>query len=349
MAQPMIHHRSGEFQEILMGVRQKLKNLCGTSGQTMVLSCSGSGAMEASVASLFKEGDEVLVVVAGKFGQRWQKLAQVYGLKLTVVEVPWGQAVDLEQIQPHLHANLKGLMLQACETSTGVFHPVAEIGALLQAYPDCLFLVDAITALGIHDLNMDRDGIDGMVGGSQKALMCPPGLATLALSDKAMARIQPARGLYFSLAHEYKAQSQNSTAFTPAISLFQGLHAALEMIEQEGKENVFQRHQFLQQRTRHAFQQMQLPLLNRDQDAAHGLTAVGLLSWDVGAWLSKLKKEEGLWLAGGQDQLKGKVFRFAHMGYCDKTSVDHALALIHQYLPHRDSLPSWQEIYSELT
>ncbi|MEZ4704850.1 MAG: alanine--glyoxylate aminotransferase family protein [Bdellovibrionota bacterium] len=335
MSRPMIHHRSAEFSEIFGKVRRQLSDLMGvgTQGQSLLFTSSGSGAMEAAVCSLFDKGDHVVVVESGKFGQRWKKLAQHFSLTMDLVEVEWGKTVTLDQIENVLTPTTKGVLIQACESSTGVFHPIYDLAKLIKSHSKALFVVDAITALGIHDLDQERDLIDVLIGGSQKALMCPPGLATMGLRASAIEQIRPGVGFYFSLANELKNQKDNKTAFTPAVSLVRGLSAAMDIIEAEGKTQVFARHKHMQTLTRAHFRKVGLELFNLDQDASLGITAVDAQErFDVKAWLTFLKKEYNMWLAGGQDHLEGKIFRFSHMGAVSVEQVEQALQIITESL-----------------
>ncbi|MCB0272019.1 MAG: alanine--glyoxylate aminotransferase family protein [Bdellovibrionales bacterium] len=345
MAKPMIHHRSPEFEKVFSEVRMGINTLLNNDGETMLLSSSGSGGMEASVASLLSPSDHVIVIESGKFGERWVELAKRYQLSADVIKVPWGKAVEVSEIQELLTPNTKAVLTQACETSTGVFHPISEIGALLQTMPDCLFIVDAITALGIHLIDMQKDGIDVVIGGSQKALMCPPGVATVSLRQKAIARLKESQTMYLSLLKEIKSQRKNTSSFTPAVSIIMGLSEALKMIFEEGVAKVYQRHQQLSAHTRHVFSSLGLPIFTEEKDAAFGITVVGDdLSWDVDGWISSLKKEYGLWIAGGQEHLKGKIFRYAHMGYVDQSFVDETLSIIVKSLQKHIQTPSYEEI-----
>ncbi len=328
---PMIHHRSKEFADILGSVRRKLKWLCDADGEALVLASSGSGGMEASVASLFSPGDEVIVVEGGKFGERWVELAKHYHLKGDIITVEWGKAVDPEEIRKRLTPATRGVFVQACESSTGVYHPIPAIGKALAGRNDCLLVVDAITALGIHDLSMARDRIDVLIGASQKALMSPPGLATVALSQRAEDRLgkTSSQGYYFSLQKEWKMQPKGQTGFTPAISIVRAVDVALGMIEKEGKEALFSRQRAMQKMAREAFRKMRINLVNSDADATWGITA----AWapegkELKAWLTGLKESQGLWLAGGQGKFEGRIFRLSHMGYCSESDLRWALETI---------------------
>lgn len=335
-AVPMIHHRSEEFGAILGGLRSNLKEFCGTSGEVVLFASSGSGAMEATVSSIFQPGDEVVVVEAGKFGQRWEALAKHYQLQAKVVRQEWGQAVDAARVLEAVGPATKAVLIQACESSTGVFHPIQEIGRRLQESSDALFVVDAITALGIHDIRADRDGIDALICASQKAFMCPPGLAFVALSSRALGRVrEKGASHYFSIARELAAQKKNSTAFTPAISLCLQLAEALRIMGEEGYDALIRRHRLMQRMAREAFAAMGLALFNSDADACLGITvARNPAGLDNKKWLKEIRKTHGLWLAGGQDQLEGKIFRISHMGAIHPGDLIEGLELLEDSLKH---------------
>jgi aspartate aminotransferase-like enzyme len=331
---PMIHHRSEEFSAILRAVRGDLVALC-EAEETVILASSGTGGMEAVVASAFGPGERVLVVEGGKFGERWVELADQYGLAADVLRVPWGRAVAPEAVAERVTPSTRGVFLQACESSTGAYHPIDRIGALLPERDDLLYAVDAITAVGVHDLSLARHRIDFLIGASQKALMSPPGLAFVALSGRALRQLKKvaSRSYYLSLQRELSASAKGQTAFTPAVSLVRALEAALRRISAEGKGAVFARHRALKSRARAAFREMGLSLFNRDDEAADGLTVVtappGL---DVKGWLRSLKERHGLWLAGGQGELEGKIFRVAHMGAVTADDLEGALSTIRESL-----------------
>lgn len=329
MNQEMIHHRSEEFSKILSSARKGLSSLCGNPHETVILTCSGTGAMEATVAALFKPQDEVGVVCGGKFGDRWKHIALAHDLRVKTITVEWGQKVEVQQVLGALSANTKGVLIQGCETSTGVAHPIRELGQALQN-KNLLFVVDGITSMGVHDFQMQRDHMDVYVGGSQKALMCPPGLGFVSLSEKASrALCTPKHGYYLNLKKEYENQIENKVAFTPAISLIRGVEEALNMIFEEGVAEVFARHKLMQQMSRAAFRALGFELFNLDTDAAWGLTTVKVPEGlDIKALLKKLKTHYGLWLAGGQDQLEGKIFRLSHMGHCFPEHLKEAFEIL---------------------
>src|ERR1041385_157895 len=263
MSETMIHHRTPQFNRVFEEARQGLKKLFGTQNDVLMLASSGTGAMEASVANLFSPGDKVLVVNGGKFGERWLNISNAYGLNPVELKVEWGQAVKVADVERQLktHSDIQGVMIQASETSTTVFHPVKEIARLTKNGP--LFLVDGVTAAGVVPLQMDAWGFDVLVTGSQKALMLQPGLSFIALSERAWEKTKRAQlpRFYFDLNLERKNQQKGSGAFTPAVSLIFGARASMNMLEREGLANVYARHARLSRATRAAATALGLRLL----------------------------------------------------------------------------------------
>src|SRR5882724_4549607 len=312
MAEPIIHHRTPEFGKVFAEVREGLKGLYQTSQDVIVLASSGTGAMEASVVNLLSAGDRVIVVNGGKFGERWTKICQSYGVVVEELKVEWGEGVAIDVVRSALDkfSDAKAVLVQASETSTTALHPVEQIAALTRSR-DTLLIVDGITAVGVFDLPMDRWGIDVLVTGSQKALMLPPGLAFVALSERAWQRADKAHlpTFYFDLKRERKNQADNTTAYTPAVSLVFGLHAVLGMLEREGYRNVFARHARLAAATRAAGEALGLKLL-APRSPSPAATGVYLPPGIEGGKLTKyLRDKVGVDIAGGQDHLKGKILR----------------------------------------
>ena len=274
MAETMIHHRTPQFNKVFDEAREGLKKLFATKNDVLMLAASGTGAMEASVANLFSPGDKVLVINGGKFGERWLNIANAFGLNPIEMKVEWGQAVKVAEVEKQLkaHPDIQGVMIQASETSTTVLHPVKEIAKLTQNGP--LFLVDGVTAVGVVPLPLDEWGIDVLVTGSQKALMLPPGLGFIALSDRAWEKTKKAKlpRFYFDLNLERKNQQKGSGAFTPAVSLIFGVRASLAMIQREGLDNVYARHDRLCRATRAAAKAMGLKTARprQPQPGGHG-------------------------------------------------------------------------------
>lgn len=334
MSETMIHHRTPQFNLIFEQARQGLKKLFGTKNDVLMLASSGTGAMEASVANLFSPGDKVLVINGGKFGERWLNIANAFGLNPVELKVEWGQAVRVDAVEKQLkaHPDLKGVMVQASETSTTVLHPVREIAKLTKNGP--LFLVDGVTAVGVISIPLDEWGLDVLVTGSQKAMMLPPGLGFIALSDRAWERTKQATlpRFYFDLNLERKNQQKGSGAFTPAVSLIFGARASLEMMQREGLERVYARHARMSRATRSAATALGLKLLAPDSPSP-AATGVYLPDGiDADQVLDYLRDHMNITLAEGQDQLKGKVIRIAHVGYMGAFDVITAVAALEMVL-----------------
>jgi aspartate aminotransferase-like enzyme len=334
MSETMIHHRTPQFNKVFEEARQGLKKLFGTKNDVLMLASSGTGAMEASIANLFSPGDKVLVVNGGKFGERWLNISNAYGLNPIDLKVEWGKAVRVEEVEEQLkaHPDLQGVMVQASETSTTALHPVKEIAKLTKNGP--LFIVDGVTAVGVVSIPVDEWGIDVLVTGSQKALMLPPGLGFIALSDRAWEKSKKAKlpRFYFDLNLERKNQQKGSGAFTPAVSLIFGVRASLDMIEREGLDRVYARHARMSRATRAAALALGLKLLAPD-DPSPAATGIFLPQGiDADRVLEFLRDRMNVVLAEGQDQLKGKVIRIAHVGYMGAFDVITAIAALEMAL-----------------
>jgi aspartate aminotransferase-like enzyme len=317
MDETMIHHRTPQYSKVFAEVRKGLELLFGTKNDVLVLASSGTGAMEAAVSNLFSPGEKVLVINGGKFGERWLQICQAFGLESMELKVEWGKAVKVETVEKHLrlYPDIQAVLVQASETSTTVLHPVRELAQITRNGP--LLLVDGVTAVGVLSVPLDEWGIDVLVTGSQKALMLPPGLGLIALSDRAWARTEKAKlpRFYFDLRLERKSQQKGSAAFTPAVSLIFGLRASLRMMQQEGLGHVYARHERMARATRAAATTLGLKLLAPDHPspAATGIiTPDGL---DADKLLDYLRDQMGITLAEGQDQLRGRAIRIAHVGY----------------------------------
>ena len=337
MAQPIIHHRTPQFSAVFAEVRTGLKKLFQTEQDVLLLAASGTGAMEAAVANCFSPGDEVIVVNGGKFGERWLKLCDAFALNAVEIKVEWGTCVRPEQIERALgeHPKARGVLVQGSETSTTAVHPIEQIASVTRR-SEALLVVDGITAVGVYDLPMDRWGIDVLLTGSQKALMLPPGLALIALSERAWARVEGTRQrrFYFDLPRERTNQAKNTTAYTPAISLVFGLRESLAMIEEEGLKNVFARHDRLARATRAAAQALGCRLV---APAVPSPAATGLYvpdGVDGGPLVAYLRDRMHVTFAGGQDQLKGKALRIAHLGYMGAFDTIAAIAAFEMALRH---------------
>ena len=330
-ALPIIHHRTPQFAAVLAEVQEGLRELFGTAGDVLIMAASGTGAMEGSVTNLLSPGDEAIVVNGGKFGERWTKLCQAYGVTVHEIAVEWGRAVEPAAVARALeaHPKARALYVQASETSTCALHPVPAIAELTRKR-DTLLVVDGITAVGVLDLPMDGLGIDVLVTGSQKALMLPPGLAFVALSERAWKATETARlpRFYFDFKRERKGVAERSTAWTPAISLIQGLRVALGMMRAEGWANVHARHDRLARATRAAATALGLKLLAPDAPSP-AATAVMVPDGVDGAGLVRyLRDRMGVTFAGGQDKLKGRIVRLSHLGYVGTFDVVTGVAAL---------------------
>jgi aspartate aminotransferase-like enzyme len=319
MAQPVPHHRSPEFEQVFARCREGLRWIFQTKQDVLTFAASGTGAMEGAVVNFLRRGDRAVVVDAGKFGERWWKILRAYGVEPITLKVEWGRAVDPDEVRRALDREpaARAVFLQANESSTGVAHPVREVAEVTRGR-ETLCVVDAVSALGAMDLPFDAWDIDIMVSGSQKALMLPPGLAFGAASEKAW-RFNESADLprfYFDWKREREAQRKDQSAFTPAISLMQGLDESFRMLREEGLEASFARHARLARAARAGVQALGLKLFA--ERPSNAMTVVRAPeSVDSEALVKWMFKSEGLKLVGGQDQAKGKIFRIAHLGYFD--------------------------------
>src|SRR5437870_8134665 len=276
MAQPIIHHRTPQYEALFVEVRAGLKKLFQTTAEVVPVACSGTGAMEAAVVNTLSAGDSVAVVRAGKFGDRWLEIARAYGLNVIDLTAPFGHTVDAARLADSLktHPEVKAVLTQHSETSTGVLHDVRAYAAVTRQH-DAILIVDAVSSLGIADLPMDAWGVDLVVAGSQKGLMLPPGVAFCALGEKAWAKAKTSTlpKYYFDLAEERKAVVKNEAHFTPAVGIVVGLREVLRMLEAEGLANVFKRHDRLARATRAGVEALGLELFAKATPSP-ALTAV---------------------------------------------------------------------------
>lgn len=336
MALPIIHHRAPKFSRILNEVRDDLKYLYQTKNEVIIHASSGTGAMEAAVCNTLSSGDKVIVVRAGKFGERWSEIAMAYGVVSLNIDVPWGRAVDPAKVEDVLTKNsdVKAVFIQASETSTGVAHPVKEIADIVKKREGTILVVDAISALGVFDLPQDEWGLDVVVAGSQKGLMLPPGLAFASVSDKAWEFVKGSNlpKYYFDFSKEEKSLIKNQNAYTPAVSLIIGLKEALSIIKEIGRENLFSRFATLARATREGMVAMGLELF-APTSPSDSVTAVKVPDGIDGLGITKVLRETyGITAAGGQSRLKGKIFRIAHMGYVDRFDIIMTLAALEMTL-----------------
>jgi aspartate aminotransferase-like enzyme len=336
MARPIVHHRSADFEPVVASVKEDLKWLFQTTQDVMIIASSGTGGMEGAVSNFLSPGDRAITINGGKFGERWTKLCRSYGVLTEEIKVEWGYSVKPEQVAQLLKKDpsIKAVFVQASESSTGVAHDVKTLGEIVRNYPETLLVVDAVSAMGVFDLKTDVWGLDVVVTGSQKALMLPPGLAFVSVSEKAWRQAEKAKcpRFYFDLKRERDNIRKNTTAYTPAISLILGLQETFRMIKPEGLEEIFNRHKRLAQATREAMKAIGLSLFPKESPS-DALTAVSSPEGHDGQAIYKtLRDKYGITAAGGQDHLKGKVFRISHMGYADTFDVITAVAAVEMVL-----------------
>src|SRR5581483_10308933 len=336
MARPIIHHRAPEFAQMFAEVREDLKWLFQTRNDVLILASSGTGGMEGAVSNFLSPGDKALCVNAGKFGERWVKLCKTFGAQVAEIKVEWGRAVDPQAVADALKKDpsIKAVYVQASETSTGVAHDVKTLAEIVKSYEGTILVVDAITALGVFDIKTDVWGIDVVITGSQKALMLPPGLAFVSVSEKAWQLAEKAKNgaFYFNFKKERDSQSKNQTAYTPAVSLIFGLQEVLKMLKAEGLEAGFARQAALAQAMREGIKAAGLSLFPKESPS-DAVTAVSAPEGVDGQAIYKnLRVHYGITAAGGQDHLKGKIFRLSHMGYMDRFDVITALAAVEMVL-----------------
>jgi serine---pyruvate transaminase len=323
MARPIIHHRTDEYRAQFLEMTRLSAEHLGTAQAVLTLSCSGSGAMEAAAVNVLSPGDEAIVVEGGKFGDRWRAICEAYGVTARMVSVPWGRVATVEQVEAALaeHPNARVLFLTHSETSTGALFPAHEIARAAKAR-GVATIVDAITSYGVYDLHFDRSDLDGVVWGSQKGLMIPPGLGFVCFSPRGWALAEKAKlpRYYFNLVKARTELEKGDTPFTPAISLVLAARAAALLMEKEGRDHVFERHQRNAEATRQAAVSMGLTLFA--EVPSNTLTAVTVPSGvDGGAVMRTMEQRYGVKIAGGQNQLKGKIFRLGHIGYYDEGDI----------------------------
>ncbi len=332
-----MHHRTDEFRDVMQEISEGLAYTFRTKTEPVTFTSSGSGAMEAVVAGLFSPGEKVLAVVAGKFGERWRDISRAYGLDVTEYAVKWGTSPDPGELRSFAKENgpFAALFLTQSETSTGTLQDVAAIAALFEG-SDTLLIVDAVTALGVHELLPDDWGLDAVVAGSQKAFMCPPGLGFAWLSERAWERTATSTlpKYYFSLTKAKESLSKYLTPYTPAVPLFLALRQSLARMRDEGMDAIWKRHDALGRGARAGVRALGLSLFS--EAPANGVTAV-LAPPDIGgdAIRADLLDAHGFRLAGGQSHLKDKIFRIGHLGFYETADIADVLRALESVLSKR--------------
>ncbi|PSB64579.1 aminotransferase [Chroococcidiopsis cubana CCALA 043] len=334
LAKHPIGHRTSEFSNILAEVTANLKWLHQTESDVLMLTASGTGAVEAGIINFLSPGDRVLVGCNGKFGDRWGEVAEAYGLQVEKITAEWGQPLDPAVFAQKLAADkdkqIKAVILTHSETSTGVLNDLEAIVSHVKEHGEALMILDAVTSLGAYNVPMDALGIDVIASGSQKGYMIPPGLGFVAVSAKAWEAYKTAKlpKYYLDLGKYRKSTAKNTTPFTPPVNLIVALHATLKMMREEGLESIFARHQRLTQATREAVKALNLPLFAADNCASPAITSVAPDRVDAEQIRSILKKKFDIALAGGQDHLKGKIFRIGHLGFVSDRDILSAIGAL---------------------
>ncbi|MGC2061338.1 MAG: alanine--glyoxylate aminotransferase family protein [Thermodesulfovibrionales bacterium] len=336
MAMPIIHHRSPDFLPVIDSAKKGLQWLCQTKNDVLIICSTGTGGMVGAVNNFFSPGDKALVINGGNFGERWTKICKSYNLGVEEIKIDWGYAVKPEVVENALKKDpsIRGVFVQASETSTGVYHDIQALASIVKKYDGTILVVDAISALVAHDLKMDDWGIDVLIGGSQKGLMLPPGLAFVGVSEKAWAFAEKSTSpkFYFNFKKERESLSKNQTNFTSPVSLIIGLNECLKIVQAEGLENAFRRHERLARATREAIKALGLEMFTKESPS-NSVTAINAPAGLDGQEIYKnLRVKYGITAAGGQGHAKGKIFRIAHLGYAGTFDVITAIAGIEMVL-----------------
>jgi aspartate aminotransferase-like enzyme len=328
MAQPIDYHRSDAAVALIKDVLEKLKHVFQTENDVLFLTSSGTGAMEGAVANLLSRGDKVIVIRSGKFGERWSEICTAYGIEVIPIDVTWGNSVDPQTVETLLtqHPDVKAVFATLCETSTGALHDIEALASLTQVRPT-LLVVDAVSALGADDLQMDNWGVDVVVSCSQKGLMTPPGLAFVALNQRAWNAVERSDlpKYYLDFRKAYESGLEGSVPYTPAITLLTALQCALDRICAEGIRKTIDRHNLLASATRSAVKALGLSLFAASP--ANTLTSIRLRTEiDGKAFINLMRDTYGITYAGGQSQLSGKIVRIAHLGWMNENDVIVAIS-----------------------
>jgi aspartate aminotransferase-like enzyme len=326
-AEPIVHHRGPDFRDIYARTLERLKAIFRTESDVLLFSASGTGAMESAVVNLCAPGDRVAVVSHGSFGERWVAICGQHDVEVVPIRYEWGEVPDPSEVGSAVNeAGVDLVFCQQSDTSTGV---VADVRAIKEAVGDASLVVDGISSLGAVPLETDSWGIDVVISGSQKALMCPPGLAMVSVPEHVLARAKRSRSFYFDWRANKKAQDQLDAAFTPAVSLIRSLDVALGLILADGLEAAFERHVRLGRAARAGVKAMGLELFSPDDDSSAVVTAIRAPEGvDSDELRLILRDRHGVTVAPGQGQLKGKVFRIGHIGWFDVFDIASALAAV---------------------
>jgi serine---pyruvate transaminase len=334
---PLMHHRSPEFGRVFSETTEKLKKLIKTKNDVFILTSSGTGAMETAITNSFRKGDRVLIVSIGNFGERFKKISSTYGLEITSLDYEWGEVADPEDIKKILdeEKEIKGVMVQFSETSTGALNDIMAMGEIVKDH-QALFIVDAISGLAASEFDADGWGIDIVIGGSQKGISAPTGIAFVSISDKAWKAIETSDipKFYFNLNAARAALQKNQTPWTPGISIIVAMNKALDLLFEEGLENMFERHRILALATQEAASALGLEFLVAEQSQrGFSVTAIKVPKGIDGKELVKIMRVRyGVTIAGGQGKIAGKIIRIGHLGYVGMFDVITAVSALEMTL-----------------
>tara|TARA_B100000700_G_scaffold99436_1_gene111933 strand:+ start:2467 stop:3600 length:1134 start_codon:yes stop_codon:yes gene_type:complete len=346
MSKHPIGHRSREFQEIVQKTTAQLKWLHQTSGDVLTITGSGTAAMEAGIINTLSKGDQVLCGDNGKFGERWVKVAQAYGLSVKIIKADWGDPLDPNQFKKALEEDtnkkIKAVILTHSETSTGVINDLQEINKAVKNHGKAITIADCVTSLGACNIPMDEWGIDVIASGSQKGYMIPPGLSFVAMSKRAWEAnaVSNLPKFYLDLKQYLKTINNNSNPFTPAINLYFALEASLTMMQKEGLDNIFNRHDRHRKATQAGMKAMGLNLLAKETFGSPAITAVQPEGIDAETIRQTIKNDFDILLAGGQDHLKGKIFRIGHLGFVNDRDIVSVVGALESTLDKMGKLKS---------
>ena len=356
MAQPIDYHRSNATAALIKDVLEKLKHVFQTENDVLFLTSSGTGAMEGAVSNLLSRGDKAIVIRSGKFGERWSEICTTYGIEVIPIDVTWGDSVEPDTVASALaeHADVSAVFATLCETSTGVLHDIEALARLTRIRPT-LLVVDAVSALGADDLQMDNWDVDVVVSCSQKGLMTPPGLAFAALNQRAWNAVERSNlpKYYLDFRKAYESGLEGSVPYTPAVTLLTALQHALNRICAEGIQHTIDRHNRLALATRSAIKALGLPLFAASP--ANTLTSIRLPEGiDGKAFINLMRDKYGITYAGGQSQLSGKIVRIAHLGWMNENDVivaisafERGLVEIGHDIPLGAGVSAAQEIFTQ--
>jgi len=338
MGKHPIGHRSGEFQKIVEKTTEQLKWLHQTTADVLTITGSGTAAMEAGIINTLSKGDQVICGENGKFGERWVKVAKAYGLDVKIVKSDWGQPLDPNQfkklLEDDINKKIKAVIITHSETSTGVINDLKAINQEVKNHEKAITIADCVTSLGACNIPMDEWGIDVIASGSQKGYMIPPGLSFVAMSKRAWDANNQSNlpKFYLDLKQYLKTANKNSNPFTPAINLYFALEASLTMMQKEGLDNIFTRHARLQKATQEGIKAMGLSLFTEEEFGSPAITAVKPEDVDAELIRKTIKDDFDILLAGGQDHLKGKIFRIGHLGFVNDRDIISVISALESSL-----------------